>query len=65
MSSAPESVPPSSEALERRGIRDEQEGDDVEDGVAEGALEVAARTVGDAYVGEGGGACGARCFVMG
>ena len=65
MSPAPESVPPSSEALERRGIRVEQEGDDVEDGVAEGALEVTARTVGDAYVGEGGGAYRARCRMMG
>ena len=46
-------------------MRVEQEGEDVDDGVAEGALEVAARTVGDAYVGEGGGACRARCRVMG
>ena len=57
MSSAPESVPPSSEALEQRSIRVEQEGGDIGDGVEEGALEVTARTVGDAYVGEGGGAC--------
>ena len=57
MSSTPESAPPSSEALERRSIRVEQEVDDVGDGVEEGALEVTARTVGDAYVGEGGGAC--------
>ena len=56
MSSAPESVPPSSEALEQRSIRVEQEGGDIGDGVEEGALEVTARTVGDAYVGEGGGA---------
>jgi hypothetical protein len=53
------STAPSAEALERRGIRVEQERDDVEDGVAEGAQGVAARTLGDAYVGEVGGACGA------
>ena len=65
MSSAPECVPPPSEALERRSIRVEQGGDDTGDGVEEGALEVTARTVGDACVGEGGGACRARFRKLG